>query len=151
MNNQLMNRCTMNIGIWKGKHVVVLGRSNLVGLPLSLLLLHYDASVTICHTQTQNTQALAQQADILVSAMGIPQIVTKSWIKPGAVVLDVGISYIPTSVTEPKYEISGDVDFHNVKHIASKISPVPGGVGPMTVAMLLRNTVENAKHRMLQK
>jgi methylenetetrahydrofolate dehydrogenase (NADP+)/methenyltetrahydrofolate cyclohydrolase len=121
-----------------GKNAVVLGRSRLVGKPLFLMLLSADATVTLCHSRTQNLGSVCRQADILIAAMGRPQFVLGDWIKPGAVVLDVGINRLPTGLV-------GDVDFKSAAEKASAITPVPGGVGPLTVAQLLWNTVLSAE------
>ena len=126
-----------------GKHVVIVGRSTLVGKPLSIMLLHRDATVTICHSQTPDLGSVTRTADILVSAVGKPGLITKDMVKKGAVVIDVGI-------TRTDGGLIGDVDFDGVKDVASAITPVPGGVGPMTVASLLRNVVR-AKERQMQK
>lgn len=122
-----------------GKSAIVLGRSILVGKPMALMLLEADATVTIAHSRTQALPALTRTADILVSAIGRPHFLTADYIKPGAIVLDVGINRIETAPGE--YQLVGDVDYEAVSAIASAITPVPGGVGPMTVAMLLHNTV----------
>ena len=121
-----------------GKHAVVLGRSNIVGKPISALLLRENCTVTTCHSHTKNLSELTKQADILVSAIGKPKFITADMVKPGAVVIDVGINRVENKVV-------GDVDFENVEPIASYITPVPGGIGPMTIAMLLENTVEAAE------
>jgi len=127
----------------KGAHVVVLGRSQVVGKPVSLLLLckgkGADATVTVCHTGTKDPAAFARQADILIAAMGQPEIVKPEWVKPHAVVVDVGIH------RKADGKLCGDVEFATVSQVASRITPVPGGVGPMTVAMLLKNTLYAAK------
>lgn len=127
----------------RGTHAVVLGRSQLVGKPMALLLMQKgtggDATVTVCHTATRDPAAFARQADILVVAMGRPEQVRADWIKPGAVVIDVGIHKRDDGT------LRGDVDFAGVSQVASRITPVPGGVGPMTVAMLLRNTLHAAR------
>jgi methylenetetrahydrofolate dehydrogenase (NADP+) / methenyltetrahydrofolate cyclohydrolase len=127
----------------RGSHAVVLGRSQLVGKPMALLLLQKglggDATVTVCHTATLNPASIARQADILVVAMGRPEQVTADWVKPGAVVIDVGIH------KRQDGRLCGDVHFPGVAEVASRITPVPGGVGPMTVAMLLRNTLTAAR------
>lgn len=127
----------------RGAHAVVLGRSQIVGKPMALLLLQKgpggDATVTVCHTGTTDPASIARQADILIVAMGRPESVTANWIKPGAVVIDVGIHKRKDGT------LCGDVDFPGVAAVASKITPVPGGVGPMTVAMLLRNTLHAAR------
>jgi methylenetetrahydrofolate dehydrogenase (NADP+)/methenyltetrahydrofolate cyclohydrolase len=128
----------------RGAHAVVLGRSQLVGKPMALLLMQKgpggDSTVTVCHTGTRDPAAFARQADILVVAMGRAEQVTAEWIKPGAVVIDVGIHKREDGT------LCGDVDFAGVSRVASRITPVPGGVGPMTVAMLLRNTLRAARH-----
>ena len=122
-----------------GKHAVVIGRSNIVGKPVSLLLLQENATVTIAHSRTANLAEVARQADILVVAVGRAKMVGADYVKPGAVVIDVGVNR-----GEDK-KLVGDVDFEGVKEIASFLTPVPGGVGPMTITMLLKNTVEAAK------
>lgn len=123
-----------------GRHAVVIGRSDIVGKPMAALLLQRgaDATVTICHSRTQDMPAITKQADILIAAVGIPNFVTADMIKPGAVVIDVGINRVDDRLV-------GDVDFQPACEVASAITPVPGGVGPMTIAMLLRNTLEAAK------
>lgn len=121
-----------------GKNAVVLGRSNIVGKPTAALLLEKDATVTLCHSATLDTASEARRADIVVAAVGRPKLVKGSWIKPGAVVIDVGINKTDDG------KIVGDVDFEEAVKVASAITPVPGGVGPMTIAMLLKNTVEAA-------
>ena len=122
-----------------GKRAVVIGRSDIVGKPMALLLLRYDATVTVCHSKTQNLPEITRQADILVSAVGRAGFVTAGMVKPGAVVLDVGMN------RDEAGKLCGDVDFAAVEPIASFITPVPGGVGPMTIAMLMKNTVTAAK------
>ena len=128
----------------KGKNAVVLGRSDIVGSPVSSLLRNADATVTICHSRTQNLQEEIKRADVLVAAIGKPQFVKGDWLKPGAVVIDVGTNYIPDDSKKSGQKLVGDVDFDSAARIASKITPVPGGVGPMTVAMLLQNVVNSA-------
>ena len=124
-----------------GKHAVVIGRSNIVGKPMAQLLLKESCTVTIAHSKTVNLQEVCRTADILVAAVGIPEMVKGEWIKKGAVVLDVGINRIENKTQkDEKKIIVGDVDFEEVKNHASAITPVPGGVGPMTIACLLRNT-----------
>jgi methylenetetrahydrofolate dehydrogenase (NADP+) / methenyltetrahydrofolate cyclohydrolase len=125
----------------RGKQAVVLGRSMLVGKPMALLLANADATVTMCHSKTRDLEAQVAAADIVVAAVGKPEMVKGAWIKPGAVVLDVGIN----RVGEKK--LVGDVEFEAARERASWITPVPGGVGPMTIAMLLANTVESATAR----
>ena len=132
-----------------GKHVVVLGRSNIVGTPISVMLSRKgaDATVTICHSKTQNLPEITRQADILVVAIGKPLFLKADMVKPGAVVIDVGIHRIEDSTTEKGYRIEGDVDFDEVAKVASKITPVPGGVGPMTIVSLLYNTLQAKKRK----
>ncbi|KAI5662872.1 hypothetical protein M9H77_22195 [Catharanthus roseus] len=128
-----------------GKRAVVIGRSNIVGLPTSLLLQRYHATVSIVHAFTENPERLTREADILVAAAGVPNLVRRSWIKPGAVVIDVGTIPIEDRSCEHGYRLIGDVCFEEAVEVASAITPVPGGVGPMTVAMLLYNTLDSAK------
>jgi methylenetetrahydrofolate dehydrogenase (NADP+)/methenyltetrahydrofolate cyclohydrolase len=125
----------------EGKHAVVLGRSNIVGMPVSLLLLRANATVTICHSRTVDLPAVIRTGDIVVAAIGKPEMVRGDWIKPGAVVIDVGINHVEDQSIEKGYRLVGDVAFDEVKDVASAITPVPGGVGPMTIAMLLRSTL----------
>jgi len=125
-----------------GKHAVVIGRSNIVGKPVSLLLLQENCTVTIAHSRTQNLADICRQADILVAAVGRPEFVKADWVKPGATVIDVGINRIEI---DGKGKLVGDVAFDEVSSVCSAITPVPGGVGPMTIACLLKNTVEAAK------
>ena len=125
----------------EGAHVVVLGRSNIVGKPMAAMMLQKregaNATVTVCHSRTKNLKEIASTADILITAIGSPRFVTAEMVKPGAVVIDVGIN-------NENGKLVGDVDFEAVKEVASAISPVPGGVGPMTRAMLLKNTLKAA-------
>jgi len=132
-----------------GKRVVVLGRSNIVGTPISVMLSRKgaDATVTICHSKTENLPEITRQADILVVAIGKPKFLKADMVKPGAVVIDVGIHRIEDNTTEKGYRIEGDVDFDEVIKVASKITPVPGGVGPMTIVELLYNTLQAKKRR----
>jgi methylenetetrahydrofolate dehydrogenase (NADP+)/methenyltetrahydrofolate cyclohydrolase len=129
----------------KGQHAVVIGRSILVGKPQALMLLEADATVTIAHSRTPDLGAIARTADILVVAVGRPQLITAEMVKPGAIVVDVGINRV-TDATG-KARLVGDVDFVSVQSIAKMITPVPGGIGPMTVAMLLQNTVLSYRER----
>jgi len=129
----------------EGARAVVLGRSNIVGLPVSMLLLHRNATVTICHSRTRELPAVCREADILVVAVGRAQMVRGDWVKPGAVVIDVGVNRIEDPTTKSGFRLVGDVAFDEVKEVASAITPVPGGVGPMTIAMLMANTVTAAK------
>ncbi|MDP2816741.1 MAG: bifunctional methylenetetrahydrofolate dehydrogenase/methenyltetrahydrofolate cyclohydrolase FolD [Polaromonas sp.] len=123
----------------KGKHAVVIGRSNIVGKPMALMLLQKNATVTICHSGTQNLKALTLQADVIVAAVGKRNVLTADMVKPGAVVIDVGMNRNEAG------KLCGDVDFEGVKEVAGWITPVPGGVGPMTITMLLVNTLEAAE------
>ena len=123
----------------KGKEAVVVGRSNIVGKPMALLLMHAGATVTVCHSQTRDLKAHCQRAEILVAAVGKPKMITGDMIRPGAVVIDVGINRLPDG------KLCGDVDFESAKEVAAFITPVPGGVGPMTITMLLANTLESAE------
>ena len=129
-----------------GKHVVVLGRSLIVGKPAALLAVQRkswaNATVTICHSQTANLPALTRQADILIAAIGKAEFVTANMVKPGAIVIDVGVSRVPDATRKSGYRLTGDVHFPSVSPLCAKITPVPGGVGPMTVAMLMKNTVK---------
>ncbi len=139
---ELLDR--MHIPI-EGKEAVVLGRSNIVGLPVAMLLLHRNATVTICHSRTRDLPNVVRRADILVAAVGRPEMVRGDWVKPGATVIDVGINAVPDPNKPGSHRLVGDVAFDEVKEVAGAITPVPGGVGPMTIAMLLRNTVDGAK------
>jgi methylenetetrahydrofolate dehydrogenase (NADP+)/methenyltetrahydrofolate cyclohydrolase len=123
----------------KGKHAVVIGRSNIVGKPMALMLLQMNATVTICHSATQDLKAITLQADVIVAAVGKRNILTADMVKPGAVVLDVGMN------RNEEGKLCGDVDFAGVEQVAGYITPVPGGVGPMTITMLLVNTLEAAE------
>ena len=129
----------------EGQRAVVLGRSNIVGLPAAMLLLHRNATVTICHSRTKNLPEVVREADILIAAVGRAEMVRKDWVKPGAVVIDVGVNAVDDASDPRGYRLVGDVAFDEVKEVAGAITPVPGGVGPMTIAMLLRNTVRSAK------
>jgi methylenetetrahydrofolate dehydrogenase (NADP+)/methenyltetrahydrofolate cyclohydrolase len=127
-----------------GKRAVVVGRSAIVGLPVSLMLLTRDATVTICHSKTPDLAAVTREADILIAAIGKANFVTREMVKPGAVVIDVGINRIDDPKHPKGSRLVGDVDFEAAKDVASAITPVPGGVGPMTIAMLLKNTLLSA-------
>lgn len=129
----------------EGKHVVVIGKSSIVGMPLSLLLLHREATVSVCHIKTKNIKEITRQADILISACGQAQMIKADWLKDGCVVIDVGINSIEDANAKHGYRIVGDVHFNDVREKVSAITPVPGGVGPMTIAMLLKNTVSAFK------
>ncbi|MBT8184453.1 MAG: bifunctional methylenetetrahydrofolate dehydrogenase/methenyltetrahydrofolate cyclohydrolase FolD [Eudoraea sp.] len=138
----------------EGKHVVVIGRSHIVGRPISILMSQKgeaaNATVTLTHSRTTNLSALTLQADIIVSALGVPQFLKADMVKDGVTIIDVGITRVPDASRERGYYITGDVDFDNVSKKASYITPVPGGVGPMTIAMLLKNTLL-ARERNSQK
>ncbi|ACB77068.1 bifunctional methylenetetrahydrofolate dehydrogenase/methenyltetrahydrofolate cyclohydrolase FolD [Opitutus terrae] len=140
---ELLSRSGVDL---KGKHVVVVGRSLLVGKPVALLALQKKAgangTVTICHSATKDLPAITRQADVLIAAIGRAGFVTADMVKPGVVVIDVGINRVPDSTKKSGYRLVGDVDFPAVSPLASQITPVPGGVGPMTVAMLMKNTVK---------
>ena len=129
----------------EGANAVVLGRSNIVGMPVALLLVKRDATVTICHSRTKDLPGVVRQADVLIAAVGRPEMVKRDWVKPGAVVIDVGTNRVDDPSREKGYRLTGDVAFDEVKEVAGMISPSPGGVGPMTIAMLLKNTVRAAK------
>ena len=133
----------------QGAHAVVVGRSNIVGKPMASLLLRrgLDATVTVCHSRTRDLAAVTRQADILVAAIGRPAFVTADMVKPGAAVIDVGINRVDDAGRPRGYRLVGDVDFDAVSRVAGAITPVPGGVGPMTIAMLLANTVRAAEMR----
>lgn len=133
---ELIHESGVEVG---GKECVVIGRSNIVGKPMSMLLLHENGTVTVCHSKTADLKAQTRRADILVAAVGIPKFVKADMVKPGAVVIDVGMD------RDENGKLCGDVDFDEVEKVASAITPVPGGVGPMTIAMLMRNTITAAK------
>ncbi len=134
---ELLDRSKVQI---EGANAVVVGRSDIVGKPAALLLLHRNATVTLCHSRTRDLGAVCREADILIAAIGKPQFITQDMVKPGAVVIDVGINRLPDG------KLVGDVDFDGVSEVAGAITPVPGGVGPMTIAMLLSNTVQSLKY-----
>lgn len=129
----------------RGVNAVVLGRSNIVGMPVALLLVKEDATVTVCHSRSKDLPAICREADVLVAAVGRTEMVRGDWVKPGAVVIDVGINRIEDATKKSGYRLVGDVAFDEVKEVASHITPVPGGVGPMTIAMLLQNTLHGAE------
>jgi len=128
-----------------GANAVVLGRSNIVGMPVALLLVKANATVTICHSRTRDLPSVVREADILIAAIGQPEFVKKEWVKPGAVVIDVGINRKDDATAKRGYRLVGDVAFDEVSEVAGAITPVPGGVGPMTIAMLLQNTLRAAE------
>lgn len=135
-----------------GKHAVVIGRSNIVGKPVSILLARKDVNctVTMCHTGTKNMAEITRQADIIVVASGHPHTLTADMVKDGAVVIDVGVNRIPDSTKKSGFRLIGDCDFDDLKEKTSFITPVPGGVGPMTIAMLIYNTLESAENRIIK-
>lgn len=135
---EMLKRSDISIS---GKNCVVVGRSNIVGKPAALLLLRENGTVTVCHSRTANLKEVCREADIIVAAIGKPKFITADMVKPGAVVIDVGINRLETG------KLAGDVDFDEVEKIAEAITPVPGGVGPMTITMLLKNTLEAAKRK----
>lgn len=139
---ELLDRTGVEI---EGKRAVVLGRSNIVGLPVAMLLLHRNATLTICHSRTKDLPGVVREADILVAAVGRAEMVRGDWVKPGAVVIDVGVNAVDDPTRKKGYRLVGDVAFDEVKEVASAITPVPGGVGPMTIAMLMRNTMDSAR------
>ncbi len=128
-----------------GAHAVVLGRSNIVGVPMALLLLKADATVTVAHSRTRDLPGLCRQADVLVAAVGKPELVRGDWVKPGAIVIDVGVNRIEDKSAKSGSRVVGDVAFDEASQVAAAITPVPGGVGPMTIAMLLANTLHAAE------
>lgn len=139
---ELLDRAGVSI---QGKNACVIGRSNLVGLPVSMLLMHRNATVTIVHSRTQDAPSVVKNADIVVAAVGRTEMVTKDYLKEGCVVIDVGINSKDDASRKSGYRLVGDVDYEGAKEVASKITPVPGGVGPMTIAMLLRNTINSCR------
>jgi methylenetetrahydrofolate dehydrogenase (NADP+) / methenyltetrahydrofolate cyclohydrolase len=129
-----------------GKNAVVIGRSNIVGKPMASLLLQANATVTITHSRTKNLPSVVAGADIIVAAVGRPELVKADWVKPGAVVIDVGINRIEKTIDgETRMGLTGDVDFDDVSKVAAAVTPVPGGVGPMTITMLMANTLRSAR------
>jgi len=139
---ELLNRYDVEV---KGKEAVVLGPSNIVGLPTAMLLLHRGATLSICHPHTEDLPAVSKRADILVAAIDEPGMVKGDWVKPGAAVIDVGWSRVKDETAEKGYRVMGNVDFDAVKEVAGYVTPVPGGTGPMTIAMLLQNTFLSAR------
>jgi methylenetetrahydrofolate dehydrogenase (NADP+) / methenyltetrahydrofolate cyclohydrolase len=148
---ELLKRSGINMD---GKHCVVIGRSNIVGTPLSILLSrksdYGNATVTLCHSRTKDIASITKQADVLIAAIGQPEFVKADMVKPGAVVVDVGIHRIDDAEALKGYRLVGDVDFERVSEIASAITPVPGGVGPMTIVSLLHNTLQASKKNIYQ-
>ncbi|MDR1153738.1 MAG: bifunctional methylenetetrahydrofolate dehydrogenase/methenyltetrahydrofolate cyclohydrolase FolD [Bacteroidales bacterium] len=143
---ELLNRYGIDV---RGKHCAVLGRSNIVGKPVSMLMARKavpgDATVTICHSRTQNIPEITRQADIIIAALGHPEFVTAGMVKEGAVIIDVGTTRVPSTETKSGWKLKGDVKFDEVAPKCSYITPVPGGVGPMTIVSLLRNTLQAAE------
>lgn len=129
----------------EGANAVVLGRSNIVGMPVALLLISRNATVTVCHSRTRDLPGVVRQADILIAAIGKMEMVRGDWIKPGAAVIDVGINEKPDASKKKGYRLVGDVNFEEAAQVAGWITPVPGGVGPMTIAMLMKNTLQAAR------
>lgn len=129
----------------EGANAVVLGRSNIVGMPAALLLIGRNATVTVCHSRTRDLPAVVRQADIVIAAIGRTEMVRGDWIKPGAAVIDVGINSVPDATRKSGHRLVGDVCFDEVNEVAGWLTPVPGGVGPMTIAMLMRNTLHAAE------
>ena len=129
----------------EGANAVVLGRSNIVGMPVALLLVERNATVTICHSRTKDLPGVIRQADILIAAVGRPEMVKGDWLKPGVVIIDVGTNKVDAPEEEKGYKWVGDVDFDAAMEVAAAITPVPRGVGPMTIAMLLQNTLKAAE------
>src|SRR5688572_3874567 len=129
----------------EGANAVVLGRSNIVGMPAALLLIGRNATVTVCHSRTKDLPGVVRQADIVIAAIGKTEMVRGDWIKPGAAVIDVGINSVPDSTKKSGQRLVGDVNFNEAKEVAGFITPVPGGVGPMTIAMLMKNTLRAAE------
>lgn len=139
----------------EGKHVVVVGRSNIVGKPVANILFQKkpgaNATVTVCHTRTKDLPSITRQADILIAAMGVPEFIKADMVKEGVVVIDVGVNRVEDPTSKKGYKLVGDVDFEAVKEKAKAISPVPGGVGPMTITMLMKNTVQAAKDQLAKQ
>ncbi|KAK1293575.1 hypothetical protein QJS10_CPB17g01346 [Acorus calamus] len=145
---ELLSRSGVSI---KGKRAVVVGRSNIVGLPVALLLLKADATVTIVHSHTRDPETIIREADIIIAAAGQAMMIKGDWIKPGAAVIDVGTNAVSDPSRKSGYRLVGDVDFEEARKVAGYLTPVPGGVGPMTVAMLLKNTLDGAKRNIGQQ
>eukprot|EP01080_Neovahlkampfia_damariscottae_P002960 gene2960-4970_t len=145
---ELLDRNNIEIS---GKNAIVLGRSNIVGIPIAMLLLHRNATVQICHTKTEDVESKVKEADILIACCGVAEYVKGSWIKKDAVVIDVGMNAVDDKSKKSGYRLVGDVNFEEVSKIASYVSPVPGGVGPMTIASLLSNCLVAATHQLKEK
>ncbi|CAL4902928.1 unnamed protein product [Urochloa decumbens] len=144
---ELLSRSGVTV---KGKRAVVVGRSNIVGLPVSLLLLKADATVSIVHSRTPDPESIVREADVVIAAAGQAMMIKGDWIKPGAAVIDVGTNSVDDPTRKSGYRLVGDVDFGDVSKVAGYLTPVPGGVGPMTVGMLLKNTVDGAKRGIVE-
>merc|ERR1719161_2103919 len=140
---ELLQRANVDVS---GKDAVVLGRSNIVGMPVAILLQSMNATVTVCHSRTKDLKEKVRAADIVVAALGKAEMVRGDWLKPGAVVIDVGINAVPDATKKSGQRLVGDVCTSEAKEVCSAITPVPGGVGPMTIAMLMKNTVGLARH-----
>ena len=130
----------------KGMHVVIIGCSNIVGLPVSMLLLHRGATITLCHIDTENPKEITKQADMIIACCGVPKLVKKDWVKENTIIIDIGINRVVDPTAKKGYQIIGDVDFENVKQKCSHITPVPGGIGPMTIAVLMMQTLKAAEY-----
>jgi len=139
---ELLDRCGIEI---EGKEAVILGRSNIVGLPVAMLLLKRNATITICHSRSQDLPSIVRRADILIAAVGRTEMVKGDWLKPGVVVIDVGTNRVDDPTRKRGYRLVGDVAYDEAVEVAGWITPMPGGVGPMTIAMLLQNTLKGAK------
>jgi len=146
--HELLIRSSVSV---EGSEVVILGRGNIVGKPMAAILcqkkVHANATVTICHSRTRNIACYCRSADIIIAAMGVPEFVKADMVRPGATIIDVGVNRVEDPSQEKGYRLLGDVDFKGVQPVAGKITPNPGGVGPMTIAMLMRNTVLAAEQQ----
>jgi 5,10-methylene-tetrahydrofolate dehydrogenase/methenyl tetrahydrofolate cyclohydrolase len=145
---ELLERSGVKIA---GARAAVVGRSNIVGLPAACLLMKRDATVTIVHSRTKDPEAIVREADIVIAAAGSAEMIKGSWVKPGAAVIDVGTNPVPDATKKRGYRLVGDVAFDEVARVAGALTPVPGGVGPMTITMLLQNTLEGAQRALRKK
>ena len=143
---ELLNRYNINV---RGKNVVVIGKSNIVGMPMALLMMKHMATVTVCHIETKDITKHTKNADILIVGVGVPHLVKRNWVKEGVVIIDIGINTIDDPTKKSGYRLVGDVDYKEIKDIVSFITPVPGGVGPMTVSMLMKNTLISYKNSLV--
>lgn len=143
---ELLNRYNINV---RGKNVVVIGKSNIVGMPMALLMMKHMATVTVCHIETKDITKHTKNADILIVGVGVPHLVKRNWVKEDVVIIDIGINTIDDPTKKSGYKLVGDVDYKEIKDIASFITPVPGGVGPMTVSMLMKNTLISYKNSLV--